>query len=100
MAGMFPAIPWSPAVGPTAGKLCANIIWRCRFESFAICRAAFASPSGTRFAPDRVTFRRLPGLHLLVTLRVAIKGALEIAQGDDKAGPAIDESELEYVVLQ
>ena len=88
------------AVGPIAGKSCANIIWRCRFECCAIFRGRCASLSGTSLAPDRLAFRRLPTLRLLVALRVTVKSALEISQGDDKAGPAVDETELEHIVLQ
>src|SRR6476659_9449771 len=100
MAGMCLAIPRSVAIGPIAGKSCANIIWRCRFECCAIFRGRCASRSGTSLAPDHLAIRRLPPLRLLVALRVAIKSALEIPQGDDKAGPAVDEPELEYIVFQ
>src|SRR6185503_11698891 len=99
-AGMCLAIPRSAAVGPMAGKFCANITWHCRFECCATFRGRCVSLSGTSLAPDCVALRRLPALHLLVALRVAVKSALEISQGDDKAGPAVDESELEYIVLQ
>src|SRR6476659_9582353 len=85
-AGMCLAILWSSAVGPIVGRSC------------AIFRGRRASLSGTSLAPDDLACRRLPALHLLVTFRVAIKSAFEISQGDDKAGPAVDKSELEYVV--
>src|SRR6185503_122401 len=99
-AGMCLAILWSSAVGPIVGKSCASIIWHCRFGCCAIFRGRRASLSGTSLAPDGLACRRLPALHLLVAFRVAIKSAFEISQGDDKAGPAVDESEVEYVVLQ
>src|SRR5262245_45233191 len=99
-AGTCPAIPQSPAVGLIAGKSFANIIWRCRFEYCAIFRGRCASPSGTSLAPDRVAFRRFPALRLLVALGIAVKRAFEIPKRDHESGPAVDESELEYVVLE
>src|SRR4029078_10808768 len=100
MAGMCPAIQRSRVIGLTAGKFCANIIWPCRFECCAMFRGSCGSRSGTSLAPDCLAFRRLPALRLLVALRVAIKRALEVPQGDDKARPAAREAELEYIMFQ
>src|SRR6476660_9257161 len=99
-AGMCLAIPWSPAVGPIVGKSCANIIWHRRFGCCAIFRGRCASLSETSLATDGLACGRLPALHLLIALCIAVKRAFEISQGDDKAGRAVDKSDLEYVVLQ
>src|SRR5262249_50024015 len=48
---------------------------------------------------QRLARRRRPGLRLLVTLGVTVEGALEIAQGDHEAGPAVPEPDLEHVML-
>ena len=54
-----------------------------------------------RFIPlDRLARRRLPALRLFVALGVAIERAFEISERDDEAGPAVDEAELEDVVLE
>ncbi len=47
-----------------------------------------------------MTFRQLPVLGLLVTLGVTVERAFEITERNDKAGPAVDEAQLEYVVLE
>src|SRR5262245_10955696 len=100
MVGMCPATPRSRVIGPIDGKSCGNTIWHCRFECCAIFRGRCASPSGTSLAPDGPACRRLPALHLLVAFGVAVERAFEIAQRDDETRPAVDEPELEYVVLQ
>ena len=51
-----------------------------------------------RLAPDSLAVRRLPALRLFVALGVAVEGALEIAEGDDETGPAVDEAPLEDVM--
>ena len=52
-----------------------------------------------RLAPERLALRRLPILRRFVAFGVAVEGALEISQGDDEAGPAVDEAALEDVML-
>ena len=100
MAGMCRAILPPCADGRTVGKSCANIISRCRSVCCAIFRVACASRSGLSFAPDRMARRRLPALRLFVAFGVAIECAFEISERDDEAGPAVDESELEDIVLE
>ena len=48
---------------------------------------------------QRLAARRQPALHLFVTLRIAVKGALEISQGNDETGPAVPVAVLEQVML-
>src|SRR5579884_2643812 len=52
------------------------------------------------FATQRLARRRRPVLHLLVALGVAIEGSFEIAEGNDEAGPAVDEAALDEVMLE
>src|SRR5882757_179441 len=66
-------------------------------------------PSGCRIVPKNralrlrprqlLARRRLPVLGFLITLGVAVERALEIAEGDDEARPAVLEAALEDVVL-
>ena len=51
-------------------------------------------------APHRSARRRPPVLRCFISFGVAMKRHLEIAEGDDEAGPAVDESDLENIVLQ
>src|ERR1700733_762219 len=51
-------------------------------------------------APYRSARRRSPLLRCFIPFGVAIKRHLEIAAGDDEAGPAVDKSDLENIVLQ
>src|SRR5690242_1051842 len=99
MAGMCRASRRSFANGQIDGRSCANIIWPCRFGSCAIFRDAFANPSSLNLAPDRLASRRLPALRFFVAFGVAIERAFEISEGDDEAGPAVDEAKLEDIVL-
>src|SRR5690348_9138501 len=43
--------------------------------------------------------RRLPSLQFFITLRIAVERALEITEGDHEAGPPVEKSALEDVVL-
>src|SRR6516164_4287609 len=49
--------------------------------------------------PQRLARRHGPVLRLLVSLGVAVEGALEISQRDDEAGPAVATALLEEVML-
>src|ERR1044071_632071 len=68
-----------------------------------IVRSVCAQALGTatlRLRPCQLLARRrLPVLGFLIALGVAIERALEIAEGDDEARPAVPESAFEDVVL-
>src|SRR6185312_1142654 len=97
--GMCRAIPRPNAGGAIDGRSRANITWRCHFGCYAISRADCASQSRLDIAPERHARRWFPDLRLFVTFSVAIKCAFEISERNDKAGPAVDETKLEDVVL-
>src|SRR5205085_600914 len=65
-----------------------------------LCHRGGAVALGLRLPPQRLARRRCPILRLFISLRVAIIGSLEIAEGDDKASPAIDKAELQEVVFE
>src|SRR5580704_1220372 len=56
--------------------------------------------SNLGLALERLARRRCPILVLLIALGVAVIGALEIAKGNDKTGPAVDEAAFENIVFQ
>src|SRR5450830_728118 len=47
-----------------------------------------------------MAWRRLPALRFFVALGVAIERAFEVSERDDEAGPAVDEAELENIMLE
>src|SRR5579863_7267999 len=71
-------------------------LFELRFITILLPTAGF----GFRFAPQRLARRRRPVLSLLVALGIAVIGPLEIAEGDDEAGPAVNKSALENVMLE
>src|SRR5271166_701699 len=52
------------------------------------------------FTRQRLARRRRPVLRRLIALGIAVKRALEIAEGNHEAGPAVDEAEFENIMLQ
>src|SRR5580692_4661033 len=56
--------------------------------------------AGLCLAFERFACGRCPVLLLFIALGVTIERALEVSECDDEAGPAIDETALENVVLE